>query len=177
MQSVPCFLPSVLKKRNIPCLIPLAIDQDPHFRISRDILPKLGYYKPALIHQKFLPSLEGSGKMSSSDGITIYTTDSPKEVEEKIRKYAFSGGRDTVKEHREKGGNPDIDSSYQWLTFFEEDDEKLKNIYDAYTSGKLLSGELKQILIDKLNAFLKVHQKNRENAKKELDKFVLRDES
>lgn len=177
MQSVPCFLPSILKKRNIPCLIPLAIDQDTHFRISRDILPKLGYYKPALIHQKFLPSLEGTGKMSSSEGITIYTTDSPKDVDEKIRKYAFSGGRDTVKEHREKGGNPNIDSSYQWLTFFEEDDKKLKKIYDDYSSGKLLSGELKQILIDKLNAFLKVHQKNRENAKKELDKFVLRDES
>src|SRR3989344_4791116 len=43
MQSVPAFLPSILKGKNIPCLIPLAIDQDPHFRIARDIIPKLGY--------------------------------------------------------------------------------------------------------------------------------------
>ena len=175
MQSVPCFLPSVLIEKNIPCLIPLAIDQDAHFRISRDIMPKLGYYKPSLIHQRFLPSLSGTGKMSSSEGITIYTTDTPEEVKMKINKYAFSGGRDTVKEHREMGGNPDIDASYQWLVFFEEDDKKLRTIYDNYKSGKLLSGELKGILIDKLNDFLSVHQKKRESARKELDKFILRD--
>ena len=50
MQAVPAFLPSVLKEKNIPCLIPLGIDQDPHFRIARDVLPKLGYYKPSIIH-------------------------------------------------------------------------------------------------------------------------------
>lgn len=175
MQSVPCFLPSALKKKNIPCLIPLAIDQDAHFRISRDIMPKLGYYKPAILHQRFLPALSGGGKMSSSEGVTIYTTDSPEEVKRKINKYAFSGGRDTVKEHREKGGNPDIDASYQWLTFFEEDDNKLKKIYNDYKSGNLLSGELKQVLIDKLNAFLEEHRKNRERAKKQIGKFILKD--
>ncbi|MBU0615073.1 MAG: tryptophan--tRNA ligase [Nanoarchaeota archaeon] len=175
MQSVPCFLPSVQKGKNIPCLIPLAVDQDPHFRITRDIMPKLGYYKPAIIHQRFLPALEGTGKMSSSNGITIYTTDTPKEVKNKINKYAFSGGKDTVEEHRKTGGNPDIDTSYQWLTFFEDDDSKLKNIHDDYKSGKLLSGELKAILIEKLNFFLAEHQKKREYARKTLDKFIIKD--
>src|SRR3989338_6314473 len=129
-------------------------------------MPKLGFYKPAILHQRFLPSLAGSGKMSASEGVTIYTTDTPEEVAKKIKSYAFSGGRDTLKEHREKGGNPDIDASYQWLTFFEEDDKKLERIYNDYKSGKLLSGELKGILIDKLNAFLKEHQAKREKAKK-----------
>lgn len=175
MQSVPCFLPSVLKKKNIPCLIPLAVDQDPHFRITRDIMPKLGYYKPAIIHQRFLPALEGTGKMSASSGITIYTTDTPKEVKKKINKYAFSGGKDTVEEHRKVGGNPEIDVSYQWLTFFEDDDKKLKKIYDDYKSGKLLSGELKAILIEKINGFLAEHQKKREEARKKLDKFIIKD--
>ena len=59
MQAVPAFLPSVLKGKNIPCLIPLGIDQDTHFRISRDVMPKLGYYKPAIMHCVFLPSLLG----------------------------------------------------------------------------------------------------------------------
>lgn len=175
MQSVPAFLPSVQAKKNIPCLIPLAIDQDAHFRVTRDIMPKLGYYKPAILHQRFLPALTGEGKMSASQGVTIYTSDTPKEVETKIRKYAFSGGQESIKEHREKGGNPDIDTSYQWLTFFEEDDKKLKQIHDDYKSGKLLSGELKQILIDKLNAFLRDHQEKREKAKSQLDKFMLKD--
>src|SRR3989344_4445686 len=96
MQAVPAFLPSMLKGKNIPCLIPHAIDQDPHFRLTRDILPKLGYYKPASIQCVFLPPLTGNdGKMSSSAEATIFTTDSEKEVEKKINKYAFSGGKDT----------------------------------------------------------------------------------
>ncbi|MBD3319063.1 tryptophan--tRNA ligase, partial [Candidatus Woesearchaeota archaeon] len=146
MQAVPAFLPSVLKKKKMACLIPHAIDQDPHFRLTRDILPKLGYFKPSSIQGRFLTGLGGlgeEGKMSSSGGHAIYLTDSPKEVKKKINKYAFSGGRDTVEEHREYGGNPDIDVSYQWLTYFEDDDEKLKRIYHEYKSGKLLSGELK----------------------------------
>lgn len=179
MQSVPAFLPSVLKRKNIPCLIPYAIDQDAHFRISRDVLPKLGFYKPASIHCIFLPGLGGiveQGKMSSSEEQTaIFTTDSPEAVKEKIIKYAYSGGRATVEEHRKKGGNPDVDVSYQWLTFFEEDDKKLKQIKEDYKSGKMLTGELKHILIDKLNDFLKEHQKKREKAKGQIDKFMLRD--
>jgi len=68
MQAVPAFLPSILKNKKIPCLIPHAIDQDPHFRLSRDMLPKLGYYKPASIQCSFLPPLTGvSGKMSASE--------------------------------------------------------------------------------------------------------------
>ncbi len=176
MQAVPAFLPSVLKGKNIPCLIPLGIDQDPHFRISRDVMPKLGFYKPAIIHNVFLPPLTGiGGKMSASaaQDVAIYTTDSPEEVKRKINKYAFSGGKDTLEEHRKHGGNPDIDIAFQYLRmFFESDDKKLKKIHDDYKSGKLLSGELKKILIDKINIFLKDHQANREKAKKLVDKFI-----
>ncbi len=41
-----------------------------------------------------------------------------------------------------------------------------------YRSGEMLTGELKSYLIDKINAFLKEHQKKRENAKKDIDKFI-----
>ena len=177
MQIAPCFLPSELKGKNIPCLIPAAIDQDDYWRPARDVAPKLGFYKPAQIHCKMFPGLQGpEGKMSSSEPTTaVFTTDSPDQVKQKIMKYAYSGGRDTIAEHRKLGGNPDVDVSYQWLTFFEEDDKKLKKIYDDYKSGKLLTGELKQILIEKLNSFLKEHQRKREKAKSQLDKFILKD--
>ncbi len=177
MQAVPAIIPSVLRKRNIPCLIPLAIDQDPHFRVARDVYPKLGYYKPAIIHGRFLPPLQGiDGKMSSSEELTaIYTTDSPKEVERKIKKYAFSGGQATIEEHRKKGGNPDIDVSFQYLRmFFEPDDRKLEQIYNDYKSGKMLTSELKEILVGKINSFLKEHQKKREKARKQVDKFLFK---
>lgn len=176
MQAVPAFLPSVLAKKNIPCLIPHAVDQDPHFRLSRDVVGKLGYYKPASIQCRFLPALQGSsGKMSASmEKTAIYTVDNEKIVAKKINKYAFSGGRDTIEEHRRLGGIPEKDIAYQWLNFFEEDDKKLVKIYHDYKSGKLLSGELKAILIDKINNMLKKHQKNREKAKKQLDKFIIK---
>jgi len=177
MQAVPAFLPSVIKGKEIPCLIPHAVDQDPHFRLTRDILPKLGHYKPASIQCLFLPPLMGSdGKMSASEELTaIYTTDSPKEVENKVKRYAFSGGQSTTEEHRRKGGNPDVDVSFQYLRmFFEPNDEKLCQIETDYRSGKLLTGELKEILIEKINAFLKEHQKKREAAKKQVEMFLLK---
>jgi tryptophanyl-tRNA synthetase len=175
MQAVPAFLPSVLKGKKIPCLIPHAIDQDPHFRLTRDILPKLGHYKPASIQCSFLPPLTGSsGKMSSSkEDTAIYTTDSEKEVERKIKKYAFSGGRDTLEEHRRHGGNPDVDVSFQYLRYmFEPDDKKLREIHNAYKSGSMTSGELKKIAIDKINAYLKEHQKKRQAAKSKVSSFI-----
>jgi tryptophanyl-tRNA synthetase len=174
MQTVPVFLPNILKNEKRPCLIPLGVDQDPHFRVSRDVLEKLGHKKPAIIHSKFMPPITGvEGKISSTDiEKEILLTDDPKTVKNKINKYAFSGGKDTIEEHRKYGGNPEIDVSFQWLKYFEEDDKKLAEIEKNYKSGKLLTGELKKILIDKINDFLKEHQERRKNAENILDKFI-----
>ena len=158
-------------------VVPVGIDQDPFIRLTRDIAESFNFDKPSALHAKFIPSLSGNSKMSSSDSTNdvIYLTDSPEEVKKKINKYAFSGGKDTLEEHRKLGGNPDIDVSFQYLRImFEPDDKKLAQIEKDYKSGKLLSGELKSILIEKINAFLKEHQKAREKAKKELEKFILK---
>ncbi|HLC47041.1 MAG TPA: tryptophan--tRNA ligase [Candidatus Nanoarchaeia archaeon] len=173
MQAVPAFLPSILKNKKMACLIPHAIDQDPHFRLTRDIIPKLGFPKPSSIQSRFLPALTGmDGKLSSSAGQAIYLTDDAKTVKNKINKYAFSGGKDTLEEHRRLGGNPDIDIAFQWLTFFEPDDGKLKRLYTDYKKGKLLSGEMKAHLIDVINAFLAKHQEARKSAEKKIEKFI-----
>ncbi len=174
MQVAHIFYPII--KKGLPVVVPVGIDQDNFIKISRDVASKLNLPKPAGIFCAYLPGLKEGGKMSSSDpDSTIYTTDSPKEVERKIKKYAFSGGQPTIEEHRKKGGNPDIDVSYQYLTFFLEDDKKLKQIHDDYKSGKMLTSELKQICIDTINKFLKEHQRKRELAKKQIEKFMLRD--
>lgn len=169
LQSAPCFI------EDKPVLIPLGVDQDPHFRLTRDVAPKIGRPKPALIHNIMIPSLLGpGGKMSASDdSTTIYTTDSPEMVKKKITKYAFSGGQPDIEQHRKLGGNPDIDVSYQYLRiFFEPDDNKLQKIYDDYKSGKMLTGELKAILNDKINQFLKTHQEKREKARNQIEDFL-----
>jgi tryptophanyl-tRNA synthetase len=181
IQSVPAILPSALAKKNIPCLIPMGIDQDPHFRVGRDVLPKLGYYKPAALHCRFLPGLAGmetDGKMSTTGtGTTIFVDDDAKTIKKKINKYAFSGGQATVEEHRKLGGNPDVDVAYQWLTFFEEDDAKLRQYHEEYRSGKMLSGEMKKLLIEKLTTFLEEHQNRRADAKKHLKEFLWKPQS
>ena len=177
MQAVPAILPSVIKKRNIPCLIPLGVDQDPHFRVARDVYSKLGFYKPAVIHKKMFPSLTGiNSVMSSSKENTLITSiDSPNEVKNKINKYAFSGGRDTLEEHKKKGGNPDIDVSFQYLkVFFEESDKKLNQIEEDYKSGKLTTWELKKYTIEKINSFLKKHQEKRKLARKKISKYLFK---
>ncbi|OLS13142.1 MAG: Tryptophan--tRNA ligase [Promethearchaeota archaeon CR_4] len=79
-------------------------------------------------------------------------------------------------EYRKKGGNTDVDVSYQWLAImFESNDHRLKQIGDAYKSGALLSGELKSIAIEKINAFLKDHQIKREEARDKLPEFLIKD--
>jgi len=159
--SFPSSFPHIFgKSADVPCLIPCAIDQDPYFRMTRDVAPRLGFLKPALIHSKFFPALQGStSKMSASDEASaIFCTDSPKEISSKVKKYAFSGGRQTVEEHREKGGDLATDIPYQWLRFFLFDDEKLKHIGDEYQSGRMLSGEIKEELIKVLQPLVATHQ-------------------
>ena len=168
VQAAPCFsnsFPHIFGNRtNVPCLIPQGIDQDPYFRMTRDIAQKLKYQKPACIHSKFFPSILGAQeKMSSSVNAnsTIFLTDTPKQIADKIKKYAFSGGRQTLEEHRKYGANLDVDIPFQYLTFFLEDDDKLEEIRQKYSKGEMLTSEVKQILIDVLTKIITEHQQNR----------------
>ena len=77
---------------DIPCLIPCAIDQDPYFRMTRDVAPRLGFPKPSLMFSTFIPALHGAqSKMSGSDVTSsVYLTDTPKQIKTKINKSARS---------------------------------------------------------------------------------------
>lgn len=125
----------------MPCLIPAAIDQDPYFRMTRDIAQKLKYMKPASIYSTFFPALQGlNSKMSASvPNSAVLVTDTPKDIKKKINS-ALTGGGDTKEEQEKFGSNLEVDVPYQWLTFFLDDDEKLADIADKYSKGKLLSG-------------------------------------
>jgi len=163
-------------ENSLPTVVPVGIDQDPHLRLTRDIskrIKELKFIQLSSTYNLFMPGLSG-GKMSSSDPTSfIAMTDSPEEVKNKINKYAFSGGQETLELHRKKGGNPDVDVSFQYLKMmFEEDDKKLAKIEEDYRSGKLTTGELKKYTIEKINNFLKKHQEARKKAEKEIPKFL-----
>ncbi len=172
VQAVPCFIHKKLTGENVPALIPAAIDQDPYWRVTRDVAQKLGYYKPAQIHCRFLPGLGVGGKMSASEPETsIFTTDPPDVVKKKIWN-AFTGGKATIAEQKKTGGAPDICTIYQYFIYlFESEDDKLNERERKCKEGKITCGECKGDLTERVNNFLAEHQKKREKAKDVLEKF------
>ena len=175
VQAAPCFIHRKLTGENVPALIPAAIDQDPFWRITRDIAQKLGYHKPAQIHCRFLPGLGQGGKMSASEPETsIFTIDPPDVVKHKIWN-AFTGGKGTAAEQKKTGADPSICTIYQYFTYlFEEDDEKLAERESRCKAGEILCGECKKDLAERTNKFLAEHQKKREKAKDTLEKFHIK---
>ncbi len=175
LQAMTCFLQSDREGENIPCLIPAAIDQDPYWRMTRDIAEKMGYYKPAQIHAKFLPGLGKGGKMSSSIPETAIFTKDPPEVAEKKVMAAFTGGQATAKEQREKGGDPTICSIYAYAYFlFEDDDAKLIGLENECRSGALACGDCKARLAKVISRFLVGFQAKREKAKDVLQDYIIK---
>ncbi|GAB2229126.1 hypothetical protein Drorol1_Dr00023261 [Drosera rotundifolia] len=164
VQAVPSFpssFPHLFPgKDRLRCLIPCAIDQDPYFRMTRDVAPRIGCEKPSLIESSFFPALQGeSGKMSASDpNSAIYVTDSAKDIKNKINKYAFSGGQDSIENHRKYGANLEVDIPIKYLGFFLEDDAELEHIRTEYGAGRMLTGEVKKRLIEVLTELVERHR-------------------
>ena len=101
--------------------------------------------------------------MSASDPKSaIFLTDTSDEIKSKINKYAFSGGKDTADEQKKFGANLDINVSYQYLKVLMEDDANLIEIGEKYKKGEMLTGEMKAILIEIVQAFVMKHQKARD---------------
>jgi tryptophanyl-tRNA synthetase len=175
IQAVPCFIHVKLTEENVPALIPAAIDQDPYWRITRDIAQKLGYCKPAQIHCRFVPGLGKGGKMSASEPETcIFTIDTPEDVKNKVWS-AFTGGKPTVKEQRKTGGDPYVCTIFQYFLYlFERDDKKIAELDKNCRTGEVICGDCKAILIERVNKFLKEHQMEREKAKDQIQDFSLK---
>lgn len=175
LQVAVCFLPTELYGRETHVLIPAAIDQDPYWRLARDIASSLGYPKPAQIHAKFLPGLGVGGKMSSSQPETaIFLTDSPEVARKKIMD-AFTGGQPTAELQRKYGGNPDICPVYRYYEMmFEDDDDKLRERYVDCMNGNLLCGPCKSELAERIIKFLDRHQSIRESMGDKIEEYYLR---
>ena len=102
--------------------------------------------------------------MSASDATTtIYLSDTPNQIKNKVKKYAFSGGGETLEEHKEKGANLKVDIPYQFLQFFLEDDAELARIAEEYGSGRMLTSEIKEICSNSIIEFIKEYQERRKN--------------
>jgi len=168
LQSVPSFWPSWAENRSVPCLIPCGIDQDPHFRLTRDVAEGLGFPKPALLHSQMVPGLLGEGVMSTSGSRAddaLFLSDESWVVDRKLRN-AFTGGRATVEEQRRLGAVPEICSIWAlWRTRFAPTEAEFNEITRTCRSGELLCGDCKARLIERVHSFYEEHARQREKVK------------
>ncbi len=157
-----------------PTIVGIGIDQDPHARLTRDVTKRLNYDMelPSFIYYKMQKGITESTKMSSSDkNSAVFLTDNKQEIAKKINK-AFTGGKISLEEQKEKGGDPNICKIYDIFSFHHKDDKFVENIYDDCKKGKLLCGECKQKCISFLNKFLEEHQQKKEKLKDVAKKIV-----
>ncbi|HEV2519897.1 MAG TPA: tryptophan--tRNA ligase [Thermoplasmata archaeon] len=176
LQTVPCFYPSWAAGRSVPCLIPCGIDQDPHFRVTRDIAEGLGYPKPAILHSQMSIGLKGSQSISTTGAAeenAIFLNDPPATVERKLA-HAFTGGRATVEEQRRLGATPEICSIWSmWRTKFAPTEPEFQEITRDCRSGALLCGECKARLVPRVQSFLAEHAERREKVRAWADGLVI----
>lgn len=170
-EIAPCFASSFeFLNKGAMCLIPCAVDQDPYFRLARDKASVMKEPKPTTLYVSLLPDLKGvNRKMSASDTTSsIFLTDTPAQIAKKIRKYAFSGGKETLEEHKRLGGDTAVDISYQYLRYFYDDNIDLERIKNAYEKGEMSTGDIKNKCIDVLQKFVKDYQERRNSITEEL---------
>jgi len=174
-QAADIVYPQVCQKV-MPGIIPVGIDQDPHIRLTRDLVARTkGTHKfvpPSSIYHKFTNALNGDIKMSKSKPEScIELPEDMASVKKKIMR-AMSGGRDTLEEHRKKGAIIQNDMCFELLKqHLIEDDDELQKIHDDYKSGKMLSSEIKQITLERMEKFMNDFTANMDKAKKNIDKL------
>ena len=173
LQIAVAFLPTELYGEKTPVLIPAGIDQDPYFRLARDIADRLGYPKPSTKYCKFVPALTGEEKMSASRPETaIYVSDDDAVVRRKIMN-ALTGGQPTRELQRKLGGNPDVCVVYRYFQAYIEDDSLIQRVYQDCRQGALLCGECKQILYEHIIGLLRKIREGRERARDRIEEYRL----
>jgi tryptophanyl-tRNA synthetase len=128
-QILPCFLGKQV-------IVIAGKDQDPFFRLARDLAKRMGVKPPILLYTKSVPGLDGSDKMSTSvpSSLPIFLTDSAKIIQEKIRKVKKVGAG-SLDELFATGANLESDTLYALLRLFEPSTDTIDLITKAYTTG------------------------------------------
>ena len=129
--------------------VPVGIDQVPHLEISREIARRFNYlYKeifpePEALLTEF-PKVVGTDgrKMSKSYDNAIYLSDTPEEVEHKIRTMVT----DPARVKKTDVGNPELSPVYQLHKVFSSKEE-LENVAIGCRTAGIGCIECKKILI------------------------------
>jgi tryptophanyl-tRNA synthetase len=131
IQIAPCFL-----KKNSQCIVIAGKDQDPFFRLARDLAKRLNFNPPIIIYVKSVMGLDGNDKMSTSvpSSLPIFIDDNEKTIKDKINKIKLIGAG-TLDELFEKGADLEIDIPFKLIEIFEDNEEIINLIKICYTKG------------------------------------------
>lgn len=121
-----------------------------------------GFLLPSATYHSFLQGLQG-GKMSSSVPDSLVWFDDPDtDVRKKIM-GALTGGRQTLEEQKQLGGEPEKCSVYQLNKFHMQDsDRALAEMCRACTAGELMCGTCKKETLERVRIFLKEFKEKRD---------------
>lgn len=163
-------------EEKIPGIIPVGIDQDPHIRLTRDIVARtrtrFDFIPPSSIYHKYTPGLDGGLKMSKSKPTSCI--DLPEDVvsASKKLKAAKTGGRETVEEQKKLGGKPEECVIFDlYKQHFVEDDDELQEIFNKCKKGLLTCGEDKKHCVEHFKMFMETFYSNLERARSMVDKL------
>lgn len=128
-------------------VVPVGVDQDPHIRLTRDIAHKLndeyGFLPPSSTYHRFLTGLSGDKMSSSKPSTAIYLNEDSKTAAKKV-KTAKTGGRESLKEQQELGGQVDNCVIYEMFVYhLIDDDKELEKIRHDCLDGSLRCGDCK----------------------------------
>ena len=122
-----------------------------------------GFISPSATFHRFMTGLTGEKMSSSKPETAIFLSDKKPDIEKKIMN-AKTGGAVSLKEQREKGGQPDKCMIYElFLYHLIEDDEKLKNIYEACKKGEQTCGQCKKLATNQTLEMLNEIQNMKQN--------------
>lgn len=166
--------PHLFQGKKVHCIVPIDMEKDRYYEIYRDVASRLDLLKPSLVLSHSLPELKRSGIKGAPDArVAVYLSDKDKEIENKIKRCAFSGGGATIEEHRKYGANLAVDVSYKYLKIYLEDDNEVRRIEEEYGSGRMLTGEVKKTLFECLQRIVKEYNERKALiTDEELSKFM-----
>ena len=149
-------------------VVPVGADQDPHLRLTRDLVDRLkgvvDLERPASTYHKLQPGLDGKKMSSSRPDSTIFLTDPPEEAKRKLLR-ALTGGRATAEEQRRLGGVPEVCTVYHMDLYHLMSEDEVRRVYSDCRSGRILCGECKLLAWSKLERILDEHRRRLEKAK------------
>ncbi len=152
------------------------IGGDVYVRMARNVAERFGFVKPSALYLRPVRNLTTYSDPQTGGSVEVMTNRVPPgriaydDADDDVRRRigrAYTGGRGTLEEQREKGGNPDprVCSVSSLHAFFATPDpEEYAQLQSCCRSGELLCGECKTSAADRLLEYLQGHRARRRTA-------------